>query len=182
MTKGAFFHHYACKEDLATAPARFWGTRSDDMFVLPACDNPAQKLLDYIDMRAAMMEGPVFECACLAGNMVQEWHAGGRTICVIRGPDGEEHRDEGVFLEVTPGVQFVSTDAVTRNEQGEWQTSGPFMAGIWETAPEGDGTRYTATALHWTEAACKDHDEMGFTQGWRAAADQLAALCEKGEL
>ncbi len=113
---------------------------------------------------------------------LQEWHAGGRTVCVMHGPDGEEHRDEGVFLEVTPGVRFVSTDAVTRSPQGEWNTSGPFMTGIWEIAAEGDGTRYTATALHWTEAACKDHDEMGFTQGWGAAADQLAALCEKGEL
>lgn len=113
---------------------------------------------------------------------LQEWRAGGRTVSVMYGPDGEQHHNEGVFLEVTPGVRFVSTDAFTRDEQGNWQTAGPFMAGNWEIAPEGDGTRYTATALHWTETAGKEHDEMGFTDGWGACADQLAALCEKGEL
>lgn len=113
---------------------------------------------------------------------VQDWHAGGRTVCVMRGPEGEEHRHEGIFLEVTPGVRFVSTDAVQRDEAGQWQTSGPFMVGIWEITPEGDGTRYTATARHWTDEARREHAEMGFTDGWAACAEQLARLCEQGEV
>ena len=75
VTKGAFFHHYASKDELAAAAARFWGTNADALFALPHSDNPARKLLAYIDMRSAMMEGAVFECACLAGTMVQEVHA-----------------------------------------------------------------------------------------------------------
>lgn len=75
VTKGAFFHHYASKDELAAAAARFWGSNADNLFALPPSDDPVQRLLDYIDIRAAMMEGPVADCACLAGTMVQEVHA-----------------------------------------------------------------------------------------------------------
>ena len=50
------------------------------------------------------------------------------------------------------------------------------MIGIWEIEPEGDGTRYTARARHWDEATCKQHEEMGFAEGWGATLDQLVAL------
>ena len=52
------------------------------------------------------------------------------------------------------------------------------MIGIWEIAPENGGTRYTATARHWTAEAKAQNEAMGFHAGWSAAADQLAALCE----
>ena len=52
------------------------------------------------------------------------------------------------------------------------------MIGCWEIAPDGDGTLYTASALHWSEKAMKSHAEMGFEPGWSAVADQLAAICE----
>lgn len=108
----------------------------------------------------------------------QDWRAGGRTAMVFKGPDGEEMPQDGIFLEVTPGVRFVSTDACVRAEGGAWQPSEPFMIGTWEIAPEGTGTRYTASARHWTEEARKNHEAMGFTEGWGACADQLKALCE----
>ena len=54
----------------------------------------------------------------------------------------------------------------------------PFRIGGWEIAPEGSGTRYTAWARHWTDEAQKQHEEMGFTSGWGAVAEQLKALCE----
>lgn len=104
----------------------------------------------------------------------QDWRAGGRSAMVMKGPEGEEHPQEGVFLEVTPGVRFVSTDAF---HQG-WKPAGPFMVGIWEIAPDGDGTLYRARALHWTEEAMASHADMGFEQGWNACTDQLQALCE----
>ena len=105
----------------------------------------------------------------------QDWRAGGRSAVVLRGPnEGEEHVLEGVFLEVTPGVRFVSTDAVTH----DMRPQSPFMIGIWELAPEGKGTRYRARARHWTEEARKQHEEMGFTEGWQACARQLKELVE----
>ena len=61
---------------------------------------------------------------------------------------------------------------------GDFTPAGPFMIGFWEIAPEGDGTRYTARARHWTEEAMQQHQEMGFVEGWGVCADQLAAICE----
>lgn len=106
--------------------------------------------------------------------VVQDWRPGGRSAIVFHGPDGEQMPQEGVFLEVTPGVRFVTTDAF----DFAWRPAGPFMIGIWEIAAEGDGTRYTARARHWTAEAMKQHEDMGFAGGWGACADQLAEICE----
>jgi uncharacterized protein YndB with AHSA1/START domain len=112
----------------------------------------------------------------------QDWRAGGITSVVMRGPEGEEHPHSGIFLDVVPGVRWVSTDAFTRTADGHYMPSAPFMVGCWEIAAEGDGTRYTATARHWDEETTKRHAEMGFEDGWGACADQLVALCEGGTL
>ena len=81
---------------------------------------------------------------------------------------------EGIYLAWEKGRRFAGTDAVT----GDLEPSGPFMIGIWEIAPEGDGTRYTARARHWREEDYKNHEEMGFVAGWEACAAQLKAICE----
>jgi uncharacterized protein YndB with AHSA1/START domain len=90
------------------------------------------------------------------------------------GPNGEEVPLRGIYLAWDEGRRFVTTDAVN----GDLEPAGPFMIGIWEVAPEGDGTRYTASARHWTAEAKDQHEAMGFTQGWGACADQLAALAQ----
>lgn len=104
----------------------------------------------------------------------QDRRAGGICEMTFHGPDGEREPQNGIYLAWDEGCRFATTDAVT----GDLQCAGPFMIGIWEVAPEGDGTRYTATARHWTEEACKQHADMGFEEGWGACADQLQALCE----
>lgn len=103
-----------------------------------------------------------------------DWRPGGRSAMVMRGPEGEEIPTEGVVLEFTPNRRFVFTDAFRVG----WQPQNPFMIGIFEVESDGDGTRYTARAWHWTEEARKQHEEMGFEGGWSAVADQLAALAE----
>ena len=114
--------------------------------------------------------------------LFQDWRAGGRCEMTMHGPDGENHPQMGIFLEVVPGVRWTATDAFTLDEQGRYIPAGPFMVGTWEIAAanEGDvdGTRYTATARHWTEEAHQSHADMGFEAGWATCADQLAALCE----
>lgn len=104
----------------------------------------------------------------------QDKRAGGVCKMTMYGPDGEVMPQNGIFLAYDEGRRFISTDAVV----DDFQPAGPFMIGIWEVAPEGEGTRYTATARHWSEETCKQHEEMGFTGGWSACADQLAAICE----
>lgn len=106
--------------------------------------------------------------------IAQERRPGGRSAMIMRGPNGEEMPQEGIFLAWDEGCRFVTTDAVTAN----FAPSDPFMIGIWEVEADGDGTRYTARARHWTEEAMKQHAEMGFENGWSACADQRKALCE----
>lgn len=103
-----------------------------------------------------------------------EWRAGGPFDFVMRGPDGEEEAGHGVLLEVVPERRFVFTDAM----DAHWQPHDAFMIGLFDIAPEGEGTRYTARARHWSQEAMARHREMGFEGGWQAVADQLAALAE----
>ena len=102
-------------------------------------------------------------------------HAGGRCAMTMHGPQGETIPNEGIFLAWEEGRRIVTTDAIT----SDFQPAGPFMIGFWEIEPEGDGTRYTGRARHWTAEAMKQHEEMGFTDGWNAVAQQLKALCEE---
>lgn len=104
-----------------------------------------------------------------------EWRAGGRSHIVMHGPNGEEMPNEGIVLAFEPNRRFVVTDAFT----GDWQPAGPMMVGLFEVEPDGDGTRYHASARHWTREAMEQHRAMGFEQGWGAAADQLKALAEQ---
>ena len=99
---------------------------------------------------------------------------GGRGLMVMRGPDGTEMPNEGVFLEVEPDRKIVFSNAFTTG----WIPRDPFMVVIVTFEPEGDGTRYTARVRHWSEDAKARHEAMGFEQGWSIVAGQLAALAE----
>lgn len=94
----------------------------------------------------------------------------------FHGPDGEKSPQNGVYLAYDEGRRFVTTDALT----ADFEPAGPFMIGIWEIEPEADGTRYTARARHWSADTARQHEEMGFAEGWGICADQLQALCEDG--
>ena len=104
-----------------------------------------------------------------------DWRPGGRSLVVMHGPDGEEMANEGVVLAFEPNRRFIFTDAFTTG----WQPAKPFIVGVFEIEPEGTGTRYRASARHWTREAMDQHLAMGFEAGWGAAADQLKALAEE---
>ena len=99
---------------------------------------------------------------------------GGEFFTVMNGPDGERFDNNGVYLEIAPGERIVFTDAFVP----DWRPAGrPFMVADVRFEDAGDGkTRYSATAMHWTAEARKEHEEMGFHEGWGKAADQLEAL------
>jgi uncharacterized protein YndB with AHSA1/START domain len=103
---------------------------------------------------------------------------GGRFLTVMRTPDGTEMETEGVFLEVEPNRRIVFTDAFRVG----WIPQDTFMVVILTFEPEGSGTRYTARARHWSEEALKQHEAMGFHEGWAIVAGQLAQLAEGGSL
>lgn len=78
VTKGAFFHHFASKDALAVAAARHWSEVTGALFAsAPYHDHadPLDRVLAYIDFRAALIEGAPAEFTCLAGTMVQEAYA-----------------------------------------------------------------------------------------------------------
>ena len=101
---------------------------------------------------------------------------GGSSLVVMRGPDGTEFPNRGVYLEVVPNERLVFTDAYTK----AWEPSEkPFMTVMLTFENEGGKTRYTARVRHWTVADREAHEKMGFHQGWGQCADQLAALVKK---
>ncbi len=98
---------------------------------------------------------------------------GGASLVVMRGPDGTDMPNRGVYLEVVPNRRLVSTDAYA----SAWEPSDkPFMTVILTFEPEAGKTRYTARVRHWTLADKEAHEQMGFHQGWGICTDQLEAL------
>ena len=101
---------------------------------------------------------------------------GGSAYFVMRGPDGKDLPNHGVYLEVVPNEKLVSTDAYVK----AWEPSEkPFMTLILTFEDEGGKTRYTARVRHWTVADREAHEKMGFHEGWGLCTDQLEALVTK---
>jgi len=99
---------------------------------------------------------------------------GGKSLVIMTGPNGERVENPGCWLDVVPMSRLVFTDAFTA---GFVPTAKPFMVGFVELADaDGGGTRYVAGARHWTEEDRKQHEAMGFHDGWNKATDQLEAL------
>jgi uncharacterized protein YndB with AHSA1/START domain len=99
---------------------------------------------------------------------------GGANLIVMRGPDGNEFPNRGVYLDVVPNERLVFTDAYTK----AWEPSEkPFMTVVLTFADAGPGkTLYTARVQHWTVADREAHEKMGFHQGWGQCATQLEAI------
>ncbi len=97
---------------------------------------------------------------------------GGIFRTVMLSPEGQEFPNVGCFLEVVTNERLVFTDTLL---PGFRPAEKPFMTAIITLEPKGKGTRYTATVLHASEANRKQHEEMGFAEGWGKALDQLVA-------
>ncbi|TWG95872.1 uncharacterized protein YndB with AHSA1/START domain [Mesorhizobium sp. J18] len=108
---------------------------------------------------------------------ILEQRAGGASRIVMRGPNGEVSDGVGVFLEAVPEQRLVFTNAY----RSGWIPSAPpsetpLRTMIIEMSGEGDRTRYVVRALHWSEEARKQHEDMGFHQGWKQTSHQLQSL------
>ena len=84
VTKGAFFHHFASKEDLAVAATQFWTAVTSQIFAAAdyhKFEDPLDQLIGYIDFRIQILQGRSLpECTCLLGTMAQEKFASSPAI------------------------------------------------------------------------------------------------------
>ncbi|MCY3874775.1 MAG: SRPBCC family protein [Rhodobacteraceae bacterium] len=102
---------------------------------------------------------------------------GGRMNCVMAGPQGERIENTGIWLEIVRPTRLVFTDAFSENYMPR---PDPFMTGFVELSVADQGaTHMVWGARHATEAAMRQHLEMGFEEGWHAAADQLDRLAQE---
>src|SRR5438477_870953 len=70
VTKGAFFHHFRSKEDLAVAAADHWSEMTGNLFAqAPYHDHadPLDRVLGYVDFRKSLLAGEIPEFTCLVG-------------------------------------------------------------------------------------------------------------------
>ncbi len=97
---------------------------------------------------------------------------GGRFNTVMRSPEGQEFPNSGCYLEVVPNKRLVFTDTLL---PGFRPSPKPFFTAALLLEPTATGARYTAIAIHGNEETRKQHEEMGFHDGWGTVVDQLVA-------
>lgn len=106
------------------------------------------------------------------GDCKMDLRPGGWFYTVMKGPEGQEFAGNGCILQVIPHELFSWTDALKADFRPS--TSSFFTARI-EMERDGQKTKYRAIAMHVDEAGKKQHEEMGFVQGWGICLDQLVA-------
>lgn len=100
---------------------------------------------------------------------------GGANLIVMRGPDGSEFPNRGVYLEIVPERRLVFTDAYV----SAWEPAEhPFMTVTISLEPDEAWTLYSAHVAHWTAADRERHEQMGFHDGWKRCADQLGVVAQ----
>jgi uncharacterized protein YndB with AHSA1/START domain len=102
---------------------------------------------------------------------------GGIFSTIMRSPDGQEFPNNGCYLEVVPNQRLIFTDTLL---PGFRPSPKPFFTAALLLAPNGSGTRYTAIAIHGNEETRKQHEEMGFHDGWGTVVTQMVEFIKAG--
>jgi uncharacterized protein YndB with AHSA1/START domain len=110
---------------------------------------------------------------------------GGIFRTVMRSPEGQEFPNVGCYLEVIENEKLVWTNVLApgyRPSNRPSKTGGCdeiLFTAVITLEPHGQGTKYTALAIHRDEEGSRKHEEMGFHEGWGKALDQLVAIVKK---
>ena len=97
---------------------------------------------------------------------------GGIFRTTMLSPEGQEFPNMGCYLEVVDREKLVFTDALGRGYRPKGEG---FMTAAVLLEDAGEGTKYTAIALHKDEGDRSKHEDMGFHEGWGKALEQLVA-------
>lgn len=100
---------------------------------------------------------------------------GGQFATTMRSPEGQEFPNSGCILEVVENQKFVFTNAL---EPGFRPSAQPFFTAVVLIEPHADGTRYRAIAMHRDADGRKQHEDMGFMEGWSLCLDQLVEVAK----
>ena len=117
VTKGAFFHHFASKDELGVAAAQHWSDVTGKLFAKADYHqhiNPLDRIFGYIDFRAAIASGPLEAFTCFAGTTVQEIFATADPIRVACGASIEGHADK------QPSTSSREAERQRRIAEGSW--------------------------------------------------------------
>jgi len=87
----------------------------------------------------------------------------------------------GCYLEVIENENLTRTSALEPGFRPSVADPGPvgYFPAIISLEPQGEGTKYTATAIHPDAARRKAHEAMGFHDGCWKALDQLVEEIKK---
>lgn len=97
---------------------------------------------------------------------------GGIFATTMRSPEGQEMPNIGCYLDVVPLKRLIFTDTLL---PGFRPAANPFFTAALLLEPTPTGTHYTALAIHGSEETRKNHEEMGFHDGWGTVASQMVA-------
>lgn len=149
VTKGSFFHHFKGKEELAIESTRHWTEMTGGLFATAPYQqitDPRERVLAYIDFRAAILQGNLPDFTCLLGTMVQETFETHRAIA------------DACWIGIDTHAQTVAKDIEEARAL---------------YAPEAD---WTAESLaHYTQAALQGAFILAKAQGGAAIASKCVA-------
>lgn len=119
LTKGSFFHHFKGKEELALEAIAYWNEHTGQLFAqapYQRITDPRERLLAYVDFRAALIEGAVPDFSCLLGTLVQdvyETHPHLRKAC-----------DAGIRLHAEDVTRLVEEAKLAYAPEADWDARG----------------------------------------------------------
>ncbi len=110
---------------------------------------------------------------------------GGEFYTVMQSPEGEKFPGSSCFLEIIPNQRLVWTAALEAGfrpakpaGEGSKECASIIFTCIITLETKGKGTKYTATVIHATPEQSKQHEEMGFFDGWGTCLTQLTEVAK----
>jgi TetR/AcrR family transcriptional regulator, transcriptional repressor for nem operon len=131
VTKGSFFHHFESKERLGIAAIEAFGEMAAVVFgnaPYRSLSDPRDRVLGYVDFRAAMLQGDIPLYTCLLGTTVQEVYA--------THPDLRAACDQGLTAHVADLTRDLEAAKARYAAEASWspESVGYFMQGVLQGA------------------------------------------------